>query len=116
MCAGSLTCTVPNSHLLEITELPADPIDAVILVDTQSLVTLKNLRKDAAIHVVDHHLEKSNLPDHWVKTIEKVGATTTIFVNQLKEQNTVLHSQHCHAHAARYLRRYRLAHVCRHNG
>ncbi len=74
---------------LEVTELPADPIDAVILVDTQSLVTLKSLRKDAAIHVVDHHLEKTTLPANWVKTIEKVGATTTILVNQLKEQNSL---------------------------
>lgn len=74
---------------LEITDLPADPIDAIILVDTQSLVTLKNLRKEASIHVVDHHLEKSTLPAHWVKTIEKVGATTTILVNQLKEMNIV---------------------------
>src|SRR5512133_4118884 len=74
---------------LEITELTSDPVDAIILVDTQSLVTLKNLRKEATIHVVDHHLEKSTLPDHWLKTIEKVGATTTILVNQLKEQNTL---------------------------
>ena len=70
-------------------ELPGDPIDAIVLVDTQSLVTLKNLRKEAVIHVVDHHTEKLNLPAHWQKTIEKVGATTTIFVHQLKEQNTV---------------------------
>ncbi len=74
---------------VETTELPGDPIDAIILVDTQSLVTLKNLRKDAAIHVVDHHVEKPNLPAHWVKTIEKVGSTTSLFVDQLKEHNTL---------------------------
>jgi len=74
---------------LETTELPGDPIDGIILVDTQSLVTLKNLRNAAVIHVVDHHVEKQTLPTHWLKTIEKVGATTTILVHQLKEMNVV---------------------------
>jgi tRNA nucleotidyltransferase (CCA-adding enzyme) len=74
---------------VETAELPGDPIDGVILVDTQSLITLKNLRKEAAIHVVDHHVEKTNLPEHWLKTIAKVGATTSILVNQLKELNVI---------------------------
>lgn len=71
--------------LMDAAELPGDPIDSVTLVDTQSLITLKNLRKDAAIQVIDHHVEKPDLPPQWVKNIEQVGATTTILTSRLKE-------------------------------
>ncbi len=68
-------------------DLPGQPIESVVLVDTQSLVTLKNFHKDATVLIIDHHAEKPDLPVTWKRKIEKVGATTTILVQQLKEEN-----------------------------
>ncbi|MBA4375496.1 MAG: hypothetical protein C0401_04905 [Anaerolinea sp.] len=75
---------------LELRDLPPQLIKSVTLVDTQSLITLKRISKDTRICVVDHHQEKSDLPADWSRTIEKVGATTTIFVDQLRERDTEL--------------------------
>ena len=74
-------------HLVDVAELPNDPVESVILVDTQSLVTLKNFRKDASVQVIDHHAEKPGLPAEWKRSLENVGATTTILLHQLKAQN-----------------------------
>jgi len=73
--------------LIDVEDLPAEPVDSVVLVDTQSLVTLKNFRKDAAVLVIDHHLEKPDLPVTWKRKIEKLGASTTILVDLLKEKD-----------------------------
>ena len=75
-------------QLVDLMDLPNEPVESVILVDTQSLVTLKNFRKDASILVIDHHAEKPDLPAAWKRTLESVGATTTILVQELKAQNT----------------------------
>ncbi len=72
---------------IELRDLAANQIDLVYLVDTQSLVTLKGINKLTRIHVVDHHAQKSDLPAGWEKRIEMVGATTTILVDLLREQN-----------------------------
>jgi tRNA nucleotidyltransferase (CCA-adding enzyme) len=74
-------------HLVEMNDLPGEPVESVTLVDTQSLVTLKNFRKDAAVLVIDHHTEKPDLPGTWKRIFEKVGATTTILTHQLKERS-----------------------------
>jgi tRNA nucleotidyltransferase (CCA-adding enzyme) len=45
--------------------LPNEPISSITLVDTQSLVTLKGIRKDTQVFVIDHHQKKSDLPESW---------------------------------------------------
>ncbi len=67
----------------EADDLPHEPIDSVILVDTQSLVSLKGLKKEASVAVFDHHPMRSNLPGAWEFAIEPVGACTTILVEKL---------------------------------
>ncbi len=73
--------------LPDLADLPGEPIQAVTLVDTQSLVTLKNLRQDAEILVIDHHTQKPDFPASWKLVLEKVGATTTILVQQIQGHN-----------------------------
>ena len=46
----------------QLADLPHGPIEAITLVDTQSLVTLKGLEKGTQITVVDHHPKKNNFP------------------------------------------------------
>jgi len=72
--------------LIDIDELPGEPIESIILVDTQSLVTLRNLKKDTPVLIIDHHVAKPDVPDTWKRKIERLGATTTILVQQIKEK------------------------------
>jgi len=75
-------------------DLPDEPIQSVTLVDTQSLVTLKGLNKRTAVHVVDHHPRRDDLPAHWTISQESLGATTTLFVESLHEHNGALNFIH----------------------
>lgn len=68
-------------------DLPGDPIEQVWLVDTQSLVTLKGMRRGASVRVIDHHPRRDDLPADWEVAIESVGATTTLLVEALQERN-----------------------------
>jgi len=65
-------------------------IEAITLVDTQSLVTIKGLHKETKITVVDHHPKKGDFPNSWKFVETKTGATTTFFVQQLQIQTTPL--------------------------
>ncbi len=76
--------------LIDQGDIPGDPIQSVTLVDTQSLVTIKNLRKDAKVYIIDHHKQKADLPQDWKCTIEMLGATTTILVQLLKSQSLAI--------------------------
>lgn len=75
-------------------DLPGEPIDTVILVDTQSLVTLKGMSQKTAVLVVDHHQLRPELPSNWNVTLEQVGACTTLFVEGLREHNGELSTVH----------------------
>lgn len=68
-------------------DLPNEPITAVTLVDTQSLVTLKGMRKDAQVCVIDHHQKRADLPESWQFEAVDTIACTTRFVESLQEVN-----------------------------
>lgn len=69
-------------------ELIGEPISTVTLVDTQSLVTVRGLVQNPSVRVIDHHPRHDNLPSEWDIWIVETGATTTILVETLQEQNT----------------------------
>ncbi|MRR30768.1 CBS domain-containing protein, partial [bacterium] len=71
-------------------DLPHEKVDSVTLVDTQALVTLKGITKHTQISVIDHHQIRPDFPDGWQVTIDKTGATTTILVESIREQNGAL--------------------------
>jgi Exopolyphosphatase-related proteins len=68
-------------------DLPNEPITAVTLVDTQSLVTLRGMRKDAQVCVIDHHQKRADLPESWQFEAVDTIACTTRFVESLQEIN-----------------------------
>ncbi len=78
-----------NTELPFITQndLPSKKIDDVILVDTQSLVTIKGISPKTEIHIIDHHQKKENFPSEWNFHPVQSGACTTFFVEQLQENN-----------------------------
>ncbi|MFZ5910672.1 MAG: DHH family phosphoesterase, partial [Chloroflexota bacterium] len=68
-------------------DLPQGKVEAVTLVDTQSLVTLKGMGAETAVRVLDHHPLRPGLPADWRITIDEVGATTTLLVETLQTQD-----------------------------
>lgn len=72
---------------VDVRDLPPDLVESVTLVDTQSLVTLKGVTRRTKVSVIDHHQLRSDLPADWQVSIEKTGATTTLLVDSLRDQN-----------------------------
>jgi tRNA nucleotidyltransferase (CCA-adding enzyme) len=71
-------------------DLAPGPIESVILVDTQSLITLKGMGKETKIRVFDHHPQRSPSKNaagaDWDLVTFDLGATTTYFVEVLQER------------------------------
>jgi tRNA nucleotidyltransferase (CCA-adding enzyme) len=74
---------------VEARDLPNEPIDDITLVDTQSMVSIKGTRPDAALHVIDHHPIREDFPGDWSITVAATGANTTIFVDNLREREVL---------------------------
>lgn len=68
-------------------DLPGEPIERVTLVDTQSMISLKGMARKIKVQVVDHHPLREDLPPDWQVTTEDLGATTTIFVEILRDRD-----------------------------
>lgn len=79
---------------IDARDLPAENIETITLVDTQSLITLKGMTRRTAVQVVDHHNLRPELPETWSVSVEPVGACTTLFVEGLREHNGLLSSIH----------------------
>ncbi|WP_420629918.1 CBS domain-containing protein [Candidatus Leptofilum sp.] len=61
----------------------------VLLVDTQSLNSVRGMVAQPTVHVIDHHTEETP-PAAWTAQVEPVGATTTLLVEQLQAQGVAL--------------------------
>ncbi len=68
-------------------DLPDEPINSLTLVDTQSMVTLKGMRKNTQVFVIDHHQKKADFPENWHFEAVDTIACTTRFVESLQENN-----------------------------
>ncbi|MFQ6100507.1 MAG: CBS domain-containing protein [Anaerolineae bacterium] len=67
-------------------------ITRAILVDTQSLTTLKGMGRDLQVDVIDHHeLDRELLPN-WTYSGEPLGATTTLLVEEISARSLTLTS------------------------
>ena len=67
-----------------IQDLPNRTIEEVILVDTQSLVTLRGLTNETKISVIDHHPRKSQSHPDWMMELDTSGACTTLLVEKIQ--------------------------------
>jgi tRNA nucleotidyltransferase (CCA-adding enzyme) len=75
-------------------DLPAEPVEKVLLVDTQSMVSVRGMTSETEIKVIDHHPVRESLPAEWSVTTHEIGATTTLFVEDLQEHNGPLNPIH----------------------
>jgi tRNA nucleotidyltransferase (CCA-adding enzyme) len=66
-------------------DLGGEPVDRVTLVDTQNLTSVKGLKDDAQVDVIDHHTLDNSLDPAWEARIETVGASATLLVEALRE-------------------------------
>ncbi len=64
-------------------DLPHEEIERAILVDTQSLTTLKGMPPDLPVDIIDHHKLDRDLPDNWSFSGEPIGATTTLLLEEI---------------------------------
>lgn len=64
----------------------------VLLVDTQKLPTLKGLRDDIPVSILDHHPRKQELPAHADIVIDETGSNATLLVERLQAANIPLNS------------------------
>ncbi|HJX40638.1 MAG TPA: CBS domain-containing protein [Anaerolineales bacterium] len=87
---GYLTLYGERFHLLEQTDLPSKRVGRVTLVDTQSLLSVKGVSGKTQVEVLDHHPAGSGLHSNWKSHLEQVGATTTLLVEALLEEEPVL--------------------------
>jgi tRNA nucleotidyltransferase (CCA-adding enzyme) len=58
-------------------------IRRAILVDTQSMVTLKGMGRDVQVDIIDHHELDRELSPNWTFSGESLGATTTLLVEEI---------------------------------
>ncbi|TAK13105.1 MAG: CBS domain-containing protein [Anaerolineae bacterium] len=65
---------------IEPTDQPRGRVEAITLVDTQSLTSVKGAEAETEIRAIDHHEPRPDLPKNWRLTYEPTGACTTIFV------------------------------------
>jgi len=71
-------------------DLPRRRIEGVILVDTQTLPSLKGIRREAEVRIIDHHPLARELRKGMSYHGEEIGATTTILVEQISEAHIPL--------------------------
>ncbi|MCS7179230.1 MAG: CBS domain-containing protein [Anaerolineae bacterium] len=67
-------------------DLPRRPVRRAILVDTQALTTIRGMRPDTPIDIIDHHTLNRELPPHWTFRGEPLGATTTLLVEEMAQR------------------------------
>lgn len=71
-------------------DLPRKKLRDILVVDTQSPVTVRGVTRDTRVHIVDHHPLAHELPKGATFHGGNVGATTTLFVEQIREKNISL--------------------------
>ena len=68
-------------------------VESVILVDTQTLNSVRGLVRQPQVSVIDHHAQRDHAQreptqpaeeENWVFEVEEVGATTTLLVEKLQ--------------------------------
>lgn len=71
-------------------DLPRAAVETVILVDTQSLITVKGMSESTRIVVYDHHPRREDLNPEWECHLVNYGANTSQMVARIQEQGIQL--------------------------
>jgi tRNA nucleotidyltransferase (CCA-adding enzyme) len=71
-------------------DLPRDPVERVLVVDTQHVQTMRGMSDQTAVQIIDHHARRDSLDPAWQVTIDELGATTTILCERLRAGGATL--------------------------
>jgi tRNA nucleotidyltransferase (CCA-adding enzyme) len=71
-------------------DLPRAPVETVILVDTQSLITVKGMSENTRIVVYDHHPRREDLNPEWECHLVNYGSNTSQMVKRIRDQGIPL--------------------------
>ena len=83
---GFLALYGPDLPFVEPDDAPRRKVERVILVDTQTLPSVRGVTSATPVTVIDHHPPAPSLPAHWTYRGEQVGATTTLVVESLVKE------------------------------
>ncbi len=72
---------------VRLEDLARQPIDHIILVDTQTVQPVRGIHSRTTWQVIDHHPLMRELGPGWAFHGEELGSTTALLVEQLAEQN-----------------------------
>lgn len=75
-------------------DLPGHPIESLILVDTQSYVSLKGIDEATKVNIIDHHPLRPNLNPDWSIHHAELGATTTLLVEAIQQRDILISTVH----------------------
>ncbi len=75
---------------VEAKDLPKEPISRAVLVDSQTLPTLRGMSEQTAVLVIDHHTPREMLRPGWQVTLDELGATTTLLTERLRAERVPL--------------------------
>ena len=73
-------------------ELPREAITHVILVDAQTMATLRGLTRNAQFRVIDHHAPSDDLDPEYQVELSETGAVTSLLLEKLDAAG--LHPSH----------------------
>lgn len=68
-------------------DLRGGSVSRIILVDTQKLPAIRNLKRKTPLFIIDHHPQERTFEDHVTFSGDNVGAATTLLVEQIRSQN-----------------------------
>jgi tRNA nucleotidyltransferase (CCA-adding enzyme) len=86
---GFLALYGPDLPFVEADDAPMAKVERVILVDTQSQPSIRGIRANTPVTVIDHH-RAGTLPAHWIFHGDRVGATTTLLVEMMADKRIAL--------------------------
>lgn len=75
---------------VEHKDLPKEHIDRAVVVDTQTLQTVRGIDKYTYVEIIDHHALRDKLNKSWQVTVEEVGATTTLLTERIQAAHVTL--------------------------
>jgi tRNA nucleotidyltransferase (CCA-adding enzyme) len=71
-------------------DLPKERVARAIVVDTQTVQSIRGLDAATEISIIDHHDARPSLDPSWRVTLERTGATTTVLVEQIRARTLPL--------------------------
>lgn len=71
---------------IKFDDLPREDIEALILVDTQSMITLKGMSDETQVIVFDHHPLREDLDPDWELHLVEFGSNASQMVARIREK------------------------------